>query len=84
MRRTECGRRTRSVRVEGVEIRVKQRIRPESSGDARRPEARDLFPEDDDLRELVTRTNWSYLEARRRCVEAALSLDEDGATRSNT
>ena len=69
--RTECGRRTVEVDVEGVRVRVKVRERPAYEG-ASPPGERDLSPEHDDLAEAARASGLTLREAERRAILQAL------------
>jgi uncharacterized protein (TIGR00299 family) protein len=69
--RTECGRRTVEVDVEGVRVRVKVRERPAYEG-ASPPGERDLSPEHDDLAEVARASGLTLREAERRAILQAL------------
>lgn len=71
--RTECGRRTLDVQVEGHAVRVKLRERPGAAGTVE-PGERDLAPEHDDVQRLAEACGWTLREARARSVAAALEL----------
>ena len=82
VQRTECGRSQLVVEVEGVQVRVKRRVRPLAGGARMDGPGRDLFPEDDDLARLVSASHMSYAEARMACVQAASRAILDQANQS--
>ena len=69
--RTECGRRTVEVDVEGVRVRVKVRERPAYPG-ASPPGERDLSPEHDDVVQASRASGLGLREAERRAILQAL------------
>ncbi len=69
--RTECGRRTVEVEVEGVTVRVKVRERPAYPG-ASPPGERDLSPEHDDVVRAARAAGLGLREAERRAILEAL------------
>jgi len=68
--RVECGREMLEVEVEGQNVRVKHRIRPDYAG--RTPDGeRDLSPEHEDVARVAAALKLSLREVERRAIDAA-------------